>query len=74
MQFLPDVKEIALDFDIRVHNGIAIAWVPYEFWVEGKFSHCGVDAFTFFEMNGNWKIITVAYTIEKNCDGFKRKN
>lgn len=69
MHALPPVKEMAKNYDIRVHNGIATAWVPYEFWIEGKFSHCGIDVFTLFEMDGSWKIMSTAYTIEKeNCD------
>ncbi|WP_425234383.1 nuclear transport factor 2 family protein [Ulvibacterium sp.] len=65
MYTLPDVKEEAVQFEISVGDGIAMAWVPYEFWIEDRFSHCGIDAFTLFEENGNWKIISVAYTIEK---------
>ncbi|WP_242082567.1 nuclear transport factor 2 family protein [Aestuariivivens sediminis] len=72
MHALPDVKEIPKDVDIHVHNGIAVAWVPYEFWIDKKFSHCGVDVFTLFKMDGDWKIISTAYTVEKiNCDRLK---
>ncbi|WP_276391788.1 nuclear transport factor 2 family protein [Eudoraea chungangensis] len=69
MHSMPDVMEIAKDFDVKIHKGIAMAWVPYEFWVEKKFSHCGVDVFTLFKTDDNWKIISLAYTINKNdCD------
>ncbi|RAJ04791.1 hypothetical protein [Arenibacter echinorum] len=65
----PKIKEIPLSFEISVDEGIAIAWVPYKLWVEDEFSHCGIDVFTLFEMDGKWKIISTAYTIEKeNCD------
>ena len=65
----PKIKEIPLSFEISVDKGIAIAWVPYKLWVEDEFSHCGIDVFTLFEMDGKWKIISTAYTIEKvNCD------
>lgn len=74
MQALPNVKEIALDFDINIHKGMASAWVPYEFYIDEKFSHCGVDIFTLFEMDGIWKIISVAYTVEKeHCEELKQK-
>lgn len=70
-----DMKEIALDYDITANNNIAVAWVPYEFWVEAKFSHCGVDVFTLFKKDGKWKIITAAYTVEKvKCDQINSKN
>ncbi|MDN5216631.1 nuclear transport factor 2 family protein [Fulvivirgaceae bacterium BMA12] len=75
MHTLPKVKEVAQDFEIIQRNGIAIAWVPYEFWVEDKFSHCGIDVFTLFEIDGDWKIMSTAYTIEReNCGSFIRKN
>jgi hypothetical protein len=75
MHTLPKVKEVALEFEISVGDGIAMAWVPYEFWVEDKFSHCGIDAFTLFEMDGNWKIISAAYTVEKeNCTRLIEEN
>ncbi len=75
MHTLPDVKEVALQFEISVGDGIAMAWVPYEFWIEGKFSHCGIDAFTLFRADGNWKIISVAYTVEKeNCTRLIEEN
>lgn len=65
----PEINEIPLSFDISVGDGIAIAWVPYKLWVEDEYSHCGIDVFTLFEINGKWKIISAAYTIENmNCD------
>ena len=37
MQALPNVKEIALDFVINIHKGMASAWVPYEFYIDEKY-------------------------------------
>ena len=67
--FNPDEiwEEIPLNFDIKIHNGIAMAWVPYEFKVNGKFTHCGIDIFTLAETNEGWKIINASYT--KYLDG-----
>ena len=31
--------------EVRVHGAIATVWTPYDFWIDGRFSHCGVDAF-----------------------------
>lgn len=31
--------------EIRVRGSIASVWTPYDFWIDGKFSHCGIDAF-----------------------------
>ena len=67
--FNPDEiwEEIPLSYDIKIHGGIAMAWVPYEFKVNGKFTHCGIDIFTLTETNEGWKIISASYT--KYLDG-----
>jgi hypothetical protein len=71
---LPAVKETALGFDIKIHHNIAVAWVPYEFRVEDEFSHCGVDIFTLFRIDGSWKIISTAYSVEKkHCEELRHK-
>ncbi len=61
------VKERMRDKGVKVevHNDIAMAWVPYDLWVNEKFSHCGIDILTFAKDNtGDWKIAMLAYSIE----------
>ena len=41
---------------IRIDGPLAIAWTPYKFYYEGKFSHCGVNSFQLVRINGQWKI------------------
>jgi hypothetical protein len=53
--------------EVRVHGPIATMWAPYDFWIDGKLSHCGVDAFDLIRTAGGWKIAGGAYTIEGNC-------
>lgn len=66
-------EEIPLSYDIKTHKGIAMAWVPYEFRVNGKFTHCGIDIFTLRETNDGWKIINTSYTkYVDGCDELKR--
>ncbi|RAI87910.1 nuclear transport factor 2 family protein [Algoriphagus yeomjeoni] len=57
--------ETAKSMDIKIHEGMAMAWVPYEFRLNGEFSHCGVDVFTLIKNEGDWKIINLSYTIDK---------
>ena len=59
------IEERVTQFDIKVDYPMASVWANYEFYVNGKFSHKGVDAFQLFYENGNWKIIQV-------CDTRKR--
>ena len=53
--------------EVRVHGSIATVWTPYDFWIDGKLSHCGVDAFDLIKSGEGWKIAGGAYTIEHNC-------
>lgn len=41
---------------IKIDGPLAIAWTPYKFYYEGKFSHCGVNSFQLIRLNGQWKI------------------
>jgi hypothetical protein len=41
---------------IKIDGPLAIAWTPYKFYFDGKFSHCGVNSFQLVRINGNWKI------------------
>ena len=51
--------------EVRVHGPIASVWTPYDFWVDGKFSHCGVDVFDLVKTPEGWKISGGAYTVER---------
>lgn len=61
------IQERMLSSEVKIHNRIAMAWVPYTLDISGKFSHCGVDLFTFLKTDEGWKIATAAYTIEQDC-------
>jgi hypothetical protein len=41
---------------VKVDGPLAIAWTPYNFYYNGKFSHCGVNSFQLVRFNGVWKI------------------
>ncbi len=65
------IQERMLSSEVTIHNRIAMAWVPYTLDISGKFSHCGVDLFTFLKTDEGWKIATAAYTIEpEGCSHF----
>ena len=51
--------------EVRIHGPIAALWTPYDFWVDGKFSHCGVDAFDLIKTPEGWKISGGVYTVER---------
>ncbi len=61
MQF----QEKILSYNIQIDGTMAHAWTPYEFYVKGKLSHSGVNAFTLFKENNVWKIIYLIDTRRK---------
>ncbi|MEO6346895.1 MAG: nuclear transport factor 2 family protein [Aquaticitalea sp.] len=61
-------EEKLLSFHIQIDGNMANVWAPYEFWLNGKFSHCGVDSFQLVKLNGYWKIVYLIDTRRKeNC-------
>ncbi len=58
-------EEKLLSFKIEANKGIANVWTPYEFYLNGTFSHCGVNVFQLFNDGTTWKIIAIADTRNK---------
>jgi hypothetical protein len=52
--------------EVRIHGPIAVVWTAYDFWIDGKFSHCGVDAFNLVKTPDGWKLAGGLYTVEPN--------
>lgn len=50
---------------VLIHGPIAIVWTPYEFLVDGDFSHCGVDAFQLLQTESGWTVTGGTYTVER---------
>ena len=50
---------------ILIDQEIATAWVPYEFYLNGKFSHKGVDVFIFVKSGNEFKIKTLLYNMHQ---------
>lgn len=60
-----DWLERMWDAEVRIRGDIAVVWTPYDFHVNGEFSHCGVDAFDLVKIDGVWKIAGGTYTVER---------
>jgi hypothetical protein len=41
-----------------------VVWGSYNLWINDKFSHCGVDAFTLLKTDSGWKISSLSYSKE----------
>lgn len=55
--------------NVMIRGGIAVVWAPYEFWIDGETSHCGVDVVDFVKTDGEWLVSNAMWTVEpKACD------
>jgi hypothetical protein len=52
---------------VMVRGGIAAVWVSYEFWIDGKTRHCGVEVFDFLKFNGDWRVSNSMWTVEPDA-------
>ena len=55
------------DPQVMVHDRLATAWTPYDFHVDGEFSHCGVNNFSLLKTDAGWIITGVVFSIEADC-------
>ena len=55
-------EEKLLGFNVQVDGNMANVWTPYEFWYQGKMSHCGVNSFQLMKEGDSWKIIYLVDT------------
>jgi hypothetical protein len=52
---------------VLIRGSLATVWAPYEFWIDGKTSHCGVDQFDFVKVNGVWRVANSMWTVEPDA-------
>lgn len=50
------------DWRVRIDENLASVWTEYAFYLDGEFSHCGVDAFLLGRDGTEWKIVSLADT------------
>jgi hypothetical protein len=53
------------DLKIEIDGDFSQAWCNYAFYIDNKFSHCGVDAFHLYRAKSGWKIFHLADTRRK---------
>lgn len=58
-------QETIKSYSIQVDGPMANAWTAYEFHVNDKFSHCGVNSFQLVKQEDGWKIIYLIDTRRK---------
>ena len=48
---------------VLVQDRVAMVWTPYDFHLDGEFSHCGIDVFTLLEGPEGWKVTSITYNV-----------
>lgn len=61
-------RERMWDPTVLIRGDIATVWTSYDFWIDGKLSHCGIDSFNLIRKGGKWKIAGGVYTVERKCE------
>lgn len=59
------LKERIWNPRVEIHGPMAEVWTRYDFHLDGKFSHCGIDDFSLVLTPTGWRIAAVTYTVER---------
>ena len=59
-----DYHERLFDATVLVQKGVALVWAPYDFHLNGEFTHCGVDTVSLVKTDEGWKAVSLTYTVE----------
>lgn len=52
---------------VRIDEDLAIIWTRYDFFIDGKVAHCGVDVAEVVRRDGHWVITGLADTGRTTC-------
>ena len=48
---------------VQVQGRVAMVWTPYDFHLNGEFSHCGIDVFTMLKGDEGWQVASITYNV-----------
>lgn len=60
-----DLVERGWDPTVLVSGTIAVVWYPYDIYVDGEWSHCGIDIFNMIQTNDGWRIAALQYNVQQ---------
>jgi len=64
-----DLLERMWEPEVLIEGRVATLWTQYDFYLNGSFSHCGIDVFTLLKVDEGWKIAGAVYSVVKTgCD------
>jgi len=59
------LQERGFDARAMVDGPVAMVWLPYDFHVNGQWSHCGVDIFTLIQTAAGWRVVNLTYSVSQ---------
>jgi len=68
MKLDQDLEERGFNPVVMVAGPIAMVWYPYDFYLDGEWSHCGVDIFNLVRTNDGWRIASMTWSAEQPPD------
>lgn len=67
------LDEVTFDERVELSGNLAMAWTPYNLFVNDGFQHCGVDVFVMTRTSQGWKVLQLADTrTREGCDPERR--
>ena len=61
-------EERLTGYEVKSDNKMANVWTPYQFFINDKMSHCGVNNFQLISIDSTWKIFYIVDTRStENC-------
>jgi hypothetical protein len=52
------------DPTVLLHDRMAVVWTPYDLYIDGEFSHCGIDNFSLLKTDEGWRITGIVFSME----------
>ena len=49
-----------------VQGRVAMVWTPFDFHLNGEFSHCGTNVFTFLKGDEGWQVASITYNVVRD--------
>jgi hypothetical protein len=69
-----EIKEDMYAPDVKIFGDLALVWGRYVFFIDGKISHCGVNAFHLVRTDAGWRIANASSTMEpQGCTEEEKK-
>ena len=67
------LDEVTFDETVLIDGDLAMAWTPYNLFVDDEFHHCGVDLFVMKRSDEGWRITQLDDTRRtEGCDPERR--